>query len=190
MVTIDVELPGIAGPGLLREPRGDRPPRGGVVALHGASRGEREQPLFDHLARTLVPLGYAVLSYDRRPRVAGADVPLTEQSDDARSAAAFLERRLDDEVGGAQQLDGAHHEQRRVAAAGADERHGAGRPLRRPAAGALGLGHVRTPIRSAAPRSSSSAASRRPTSAASDVGPVAERRTASVPSTAATRPRR
>src|SRR5262245_20072933 len=49
---------------LLREPA--RKAVGGVVALHGAGLPQRDQPLFSHLARILGPLGYAVLSYDRR----------------------------------------------------------------------------------------------------------------------------
>ena len=36
--------------------RPDGPTRGGVVALHGATSPERDQPLFGHLADTLTPL--------------------------------------------------------------------------------------------------------------------------------------
>jgi uncharacterized protein len=97
MIT-DLPIPHV-GVGLLREPDPSVRLRGGVVALHGASRGERSQPLFDHLARTLVPLGYAVLSYDRRCSVNGADVPLVAQAADARAALATLTSHLDAPVG-------------------------------------------------------------------------------------------
>lgn len=64
--------------------------RGGVVALHGAALPQREQPLFEHLASTLTPLGYAVLSYDRRATPDGDDTPLEVQADDALAAVAAL----------------------------------------------------------------------------------------------------
>lgn len=94
----EVAVAGV-GVGLLRLPDDGVRVRGGVVALHGASRSERSQPIFDHLAQTLVPLGYAVLSYDRRSSVNGSDVPLADQAADARAALATLATRLDAPVG-------------------------------------------------------------------------------------------
>jgi len=55
--------------------------------------------LFDHLAETLVPCGFAVLSYDRRSSATGSDVPLGDQSADARAALAALTVHLDAPVG-------------------------------------------------------------------------------------------
>ena len=98
MLVDDLAIPRV-GLGLLRLPDVRVRLRGGIVALHGASRSERSQPLFDHLAQTLVPLGYAVLSYDRRVKVNGADVPLTDQVADAREALAMLTAHLDVPVG-------------------------------------------------------------------------------------------
>ncbi len=94
----DLAIPGV-GLGLLRRPDVDDRLRGGIVALHGASRPERSQPLFDHLSQTLVPLGYAVLSYDRRAKVNGSDVSLADQAADARGALAVLTSYLDSPVG-------------------------------------------------------------------------------------------
>src|SRR3954451_18194989 len=94
----DLAIPGL-GLGLLRSPDVNVRVRGGIVALHGASRSERRQPLFDHLAETLVPLGYAVLSYDRRAKVNGSDVPLVHQASDAREALAMLTAHLEAPVG-------------------------------------------------------------------------------------------
>lgn len=71
------------------------PVRGGMVALHGASSPTRRQPLFDHLASTLYPLGWAVLTYDRRASIGGGDVPLHDQATDALLAADTLRLRLD-----------------------------------------------------------------------------------------------
>jgi len=98
---VGVEELGIPGVGvaLLRTPGSDVPLRGGVVALHGASRPERSQPLFEHLGETLTPLGYAVLSYDRRASVNDSDVPLADQSADARAALRALRTHLDSRVG-------------------------------------------------------------------------------------------
>jgi uncharacterized protein len=56
---------------------------GGVVPLHPAGDGSRHQFLFEHLARTLVPRGIAVLRFDRRPSRDDADVPFAVQADDA-----------------------------------------------------------------------------------------------------------
>lgn len=98
MLTEEWAVPG-AGLGLLRTPDGDVRLMGGVVALHGASNPARSQPLFDHLAGTLAPLGYAVLSYDRRTSVNGSDVPLADQAADALAALAALTTRLDAPVG-------------------------------------------------------------------------------------------
>ena len=65
-------------------------PRGGVVPLHPAGDGSRRQFLFEHLARTLVPRGIAVLRFDRRPSTDGADVPFAVQTDDALEALRVL----------------------------------------------------------------------------------------------------
>lgn len=97
MVEEELAIPGV-GAGLLRRPDADRP-RGGVVALHGAARPERSQPLFDHLADTLVPLGLAVLSYDRRSSGDDSDIPLIHQSADARQALVTLADHIDAPVG-------------------------------------------------------------------------------------------
>ncbi len=98
MIVAELEVPEV-GAGLLRRPDTNLRLGGGIVALHGASRGERSQPLFDHLAEALVPLGYAVLSYDRRRSANGADLPLVDQAADARAALATLTSHLDSAVG-------------------------------------------------------------------------------------------
>ncbi len=94
----DLPLPGLGRVGLLQRPDPDVSLRGGVVALHGASDPSRRQPLFDHLAQTVTPLGFAVLSYDRRPG-AGGDVPLEAQADDALTAAQVLAETIAAPVG-------------------------------------------------------------------------------------------
>jgi len=99
MRTAEVAVPTLAGAALMRTPDRGVPLRGGVVALHGASWPEREQPLFEHLARTLTPLGYAVLSYDRRPAADGADTPLDVQAADALAGVAALQAEVDAQVG-------------------------------------------------------------------------------------------
>jgi uncharacterized protein len=98
VVTEELAIPGV-GAGLLRRPDAGVPLLGGIVGLHGASGPERRQPLFDHLAETVVPLGYAVLTYDRRASVDGSDVPLDDQSADAREALTALTNRLGARVG-------------------------------------------------------------------------------------------
>jgi pimeloyl-ACP methyl ester carboxylesterase len=60
--------------------------RGGVVPLHPASDGSGRQFLFEHLADTVVPRGFAVLRYDRRRSPSGEDVPFAVQADDALRA--------------------------------------------------------------------------------------------------------
>src|SRR5690242_12698171 len=60
--------------------------RGGLVPLHPASDGSRNQFLFEHLVDTLVPRGVAVLRFDRRPSPSGGDVPFSAQADDALQA--------------------------------------------------------------------------------------------------------
>ena len=94
-----IALPALDGPGLLRAPDEELPVSGGLVALHGAALPQREQPLFDHLARVLTPLGYAVLTYDRRAAPGGGDTPLEVQADDALSAASSLRAEIDAPVG-------------------------------------------------------------------------------------------
>lgn len=87
---------GIAGApseALVRVPA--RGVRGGLVALHPASDGRAEQPLFTHLAMTLAPLGVAVLTYDRRQPIAGAaETALDVQTSDAMSAVEALQSRF------------------------------------------------------------------------------------------------
>ena len=78
--------------------RPDGPTRGGVVALHGATSPERDQPLFGHLADTLTPLGYAVASYDRRSHNGGG-VPLHDQATDALAGLEYLRERIGAPVG-------------------------------------------------------------------------------------------
>lgn len=95
----EVAVPALVGAALVQTPDPGVPLRGGVVALHGASWPEREQPLFEHLARTLTPLGYAVLSYDRRPAADGADTPLDVQAADALAGVAALQAVIDAKVG-------------------------------------------------------------------------------------------
>jgi uncharacterized protein len=68
-----------------------------MVTLHGASDGRARQPLFDHLARILAPLGIAVLSYDRRP--APGDTPLDVQAADAVAAMHSVREQLNCPVG-------------------------------------------------------------------------------------------
>jgi len=86
------------GRGLLRMPDREQV-TGGIVALHGARLPSREQPLFEHLADTLVPLGFAVLSYDRRPSPDGGDVPFDAQADDALAAVTALRAEIGAPVG-------------------------------------------------------------------------------------------
>jgi uncharacterized protein len=98
MRSTEVAVPTLGGTGLMRAPGPGVPLRGGVVALHGAALPQREQPLFEHLARTLTPLGYAVLSYDRRAAT-GGDTPLDVQAEDALAAVAALQDEIDAPVG-------------------------------------------------------------------------------------------
>jgi uncharacterized protein len=62
------------------------PARAGVIPLHPASDGSRDQLLFRHLARTLPSLGVAVLRFDRRLKHRGQDVPLADQAADSLAA--------------------------------------------------------------------------------------------------------
>ncbi|MFR9778581.1 alpha/beta hydrolase family protein [Micromonospora sp. MS34] len=81
-------------PAVLDLPTG--PVRGGLAVLHGSHAEHRSYFLYEHLARVLPPAGIAVLRYDRRPRVAGRDVPLAAQADDAATALDVLRRRIGD----------------------------------------------------------------------------------------------
>jgi len=67
--------------------------------LHGAADGRARQPLFDHLAHLLAPLGVATLSYDRRPSTNGDDTALQVQADDAVNAMDALRTHLRRPVG-------------------------------------------------------------------------------------------
>jgi uncharacterized protein len=99
MRSSEIAIGALAGPGLLRLPDPEVAVRGGVVPLHGAAFPQRDQPLFEHLARTLAPLGYAVLSFDRRPSPDEDDTSLDVQADDALAAAAVLEAETGAPVG-------------------------------------------------------------------------------------------
>jgi pimeloyl-ACP methyl ester carboxylesterase len=70
--------------------------RAGIVPLHPANDGSRDQFLFEHLAETATPLGVAVLRYDRRPAEGDDDVPLAAQADDALAAVAELRGHVGD----------------------------------------------------------------------------------------------
>ncbi|MCW3844217.1 alpha/beta hydrolase [Micromonospora yasonensis] len=72
------------------------PVRGGLAVTHGSHAAQRSYFLYEHLARLLPPAGIAVLRYDRRPRVDGRDVPLTEQADDAAAALDVLRGQVGD----------------------------------------------------------------------------------------------
>ena len=78
--------------------RPDGQMRAGVVALHGAMLPQRDQPLFEHLAETLTPLGYAVASYDRRPHDGGG-VPLDDQVTDALGGMTYLRQLIGTSAG-------------------------------------------------------------------------------------------
>jgi uncharacterized protein len=81
-------------PATLTLPEG--PVRGGLVPLHPAGDGSRRQFLFEHLADTVVPLGFAVLRFDRRPSPTDEDVPFSVQADDALRALEALRAEVGD----------------------------------------------------------------------------------------------
>lgn len=85
-LTIDAD--GVRLPATLDLPAG--PVIGGLITLHGAQAGQRSFFLYEHLARVLPPVGVAVLRYDRRPGIDGADVPLVAQAADAHAAIETL----------------------------------------------------------------------------------------------------
>jgi pimeloyl-ACP methyl ester carboxylesterase len=96
----DVASTPLGKPALLRLPDPGVETRGGVVALHGASLPQRDQPLFEHLAITLTPMGFAVLSFDRRPgRNAEEDPAVDVQAEDALTAVELLRSTIDAPVG-------------------------------------------------------------------------------------------
>ena len=70
--------------------------RGGIVPLHPASDGSRDQLLFEHLDATASAADVAVLRYDRRPPVNGDDVPLEVQAADALTAVRVLREHVGD----------------------------------------------------------------------------------------------
>ena len=86
-------------PALLRMPDPGIHVRGGVVALHGAGLPQRRQPLFEHLAITLTPMGFAVLTFDRRPGREDEDTPFDIQAEDALAAIEHLRITIDAPVG-------------------------------------------------------------------------------------------
>src|SRR4051794_5253563 len=90
-------VPGLPSEALLREPDGRT--RAGIVALPGSSLPQRRQPIFEHLAQTIAPLGYATLTFDRRQLPGGDDTPLDVQAADAEAAVDFLTSRIDGPVG-------------------------------------------------------------------------------------------
>lgn len=55
--------------------------------------------MFTHLSETVAPVGFAVLSFDRRPAERGGDTPLDVQARDALTAAAVLRDRLGVRIG-------------------------------------------------------------------------------------------
>ncbi|HVQ87885.1 MAG TPA: alpha/beta hydrolase, partial [Actinomycetes bacterium] len=83
---------------LFRTPDASTTIRGGVVALHGSSLPQRDQPIFKHLAQSLNPLGFVVLSFDRRPWP-GDDTPLEVQTEDALQAVHSLRNKISAPVG-------------------------------------------------------------------------------------------
>lgn len=74
----------------------DEPARGGVVALHGATGPERDHFLFTHLARSLAPIGVAVLACDRRAPASDDDVPFEVQASDAIATLRVLREHVGD----------------------------------------------------------------------------------------------
>jgi pimeloyl-ACP methyl ester carboxylesterase len=62
----------------------------GVIPLHPAGDGSRNQFLFEHLVHTLVPREIAVLRFDRRPAKEDEDVRFAVQADDALEALRLL----------------------------------------------------------------------------------------------------
>jgi hypothetical protein len=71
VVELTIDADGVRLPATLDRPTG--PLHGGLVALHGAQAGQRSFFLYEHRARMLPRVGVAVLRYDRRPGVDGAD---------------------------------------------------------------------------------------------------------------------
>jgi pimeloyl-ACP methyl ester carboxylesterase len=67
--------------------------------LHGAALPQRDQPIFDHLARVVTPFGFTVLSFDRRPSTDSPDTSIEVQAGDALLAVAYLRARIDAPVG-------------------------------------------------------------------------------------------
>lgn len=76
------------------------PVRAGVVALHGSSSSSLEQPIFEHLAATLAPLGIAVLSFERAAwPYDDVDIPFAVQAEGAVAAYRALKVHHDVPVG-------------------------------------------------------------------------------------------
>ncbi len=70
--------------------------RRGVITMHPAASGDRDYFLLTHVAATLVPEGFAVLRYDRRPNDGIDDIPFSTQAADALAAMALLRERIGD----------------------------------------------------------------------------------------------
>lgn len=68
--------------------------RAGLVTLHGASDGSRDQPLFRHVAEEAGTLGIATLRFDRRPAPEFDDVRFEVQAADASAALRELAGRI------------------------------------------------------------------------------------------------
>lgn len=68
----------------------DQRPSAGLVTLHGASDGSKEQPIFRHTSALAGALGFAVLRFDRRPGRGLDDVPFRVQAEDALAACLSL----------------------------------------------------------------------------------------------------
>ncbi|MGZ6546147.1 MAG: alpha/beta hydrolase family protein [Actinomycetota bacterium] len=64
--------------------------RAGIVTMHPANSASRDSFLLANVAEILLPRGFAVLRYDRRPADGIDDVPFAAQAADARRAIAIL----------------------------------------------------------------------------------------------------
>lgn len=88
-----IRADGVALPATVDLPAG--PVRGGLIALHSASDGDRSFFCYEHLGQALREHGIAVLRFDRRPRD-GGDVPLRVQAADTAAAIGVLRQHVGD----------------------------------------------------------------------------------------------